>query len=376
MHFRESTLLRVIYHHPGTISDSGESGSQVRPYKILQAFRSLGIDVFEVTGSAHQRLSAIKNIKEEIKSGTHFDFVYSENRTIPFAMTEPHRLPLHPFLDHQFLDFCSKKGIPVSLFYRDAYWRDTSYRTMLPLWGRMITIPLYWIDWLYHTRYVDILYIPSMGMEKLLPRPRGKMRLKALPPGADFTPNEVIKNVGSTPGILRILYVGGVEPPTYDLTPLLRTVYLSPSTKLTLCCRETEWNKQRIHYEGLLSEQVEIVHASGAELAKLYATSDVHAIIRNPTDYLDFAVPVKVFEAVSYQTPIIVTPGTETARIVEHHGLGWVRTLEQMPQFLEDLSDNHNAIGIKGAHMRDEIFNLSWQARIRQIVRDLLEEDI
>lgn len=372
----ENILLRVIYHHPGTISNSGKSGSQVRPYKMLKAFRSLGIDVFEVTGSAHERLVAIKNIKDEIGSGTHFDFVYSENRTIPFAMTEQHRLPLHPFLDHQFLSFCSKKGIPVSLFYRDAYWRDTSYQTMLPLWGRMITIPLYWLDWLYHTRYVDILYIPSTGMEKLLPRSRGKMKLKALPPGADSAPRELAEPATPTPGVLRVLYVGGVEPPTYDLTPMLRAINLSPSTKLTLCCRKAEWQKQRNHYESLLSSQIEIVHASGADLAKIYAASDVHAIIRNPTDYLDFAVPVKVFESVGYQTPIIVTPGTETARIVEHHKLGWARSLEKMPSFLEELANNQDEIRTKRVHMINEIDYLSWQARTRQIVRDLLGKDV
>lgn len=368
--------MRVIYHHPGTISNNGKSGSQVRPYKMLEAFRSIGVDVFEVTGSANERLAAIKNIKDEIRSGAHFDFVYSENRTIPFAMTEQHRLPLHPLLDHQFLSFCSKKGIPISLFYRDVYWRDASYQTMLPLWGRMITIPLYWFDWFYHTRYVDILYIPSMGMEDLLPLSRGKMKQKALPPGADSAPRELAKPSAPTPGVLRVLYVGGVEPPTYDLTPMLRAINLSPSAKLTLCCREAEWQRQRNYYESLLSEQVEIVHASGTDLAKLYAATDVHAIIRNPTTYLDFAVPVKVFESVSYQTPIIVTPGTETARIVEHHGLGWVRPLEKMPSFLEELASNQDEILAKRTHMNNEINNLSWQARAHQIVRDLLGKDV
>jgi glycosyltransferase involved in cell wall biosynthesis len=247
---------------------------------------------------------------------------------------------------------------------------------MLPLWGRIVTIPLYWYDWFWHTRYVDLLYIPSMRMEKCLPVSRGHMVLKALPPGADIAPSGLTNTSEPIPGKLRVLYVGGVEPPTYDLSPMLNAIKQSPSTDLTICCREAEWKKHRTKYQGMLSNRVRIVHASGPDLAKLYALSDVHAIIRNSTDYLDFAVPVKVFEAVSYQTPIIVTPGTETARIVEAHGLGWACPLERMPYFLEELAHNLDKVRSKRATIKNEINNLSWQARVRQIVHDITNETI
>lgn len=366
--------MRIIYHHPGKINHNGKSGSQVRPYKILRAFRDSGITVAEVTGSASERLQAMAAVKQQIDQGTHFDFVYSENRTIPFALTEDHHLPLHPLMDHKFLHFCARNGIPVSLFYRDAYWRDRSYKSMLPLWGRIITIPLYWFDWLLHARYVNTLYIPSMKMAEILPTYRGKMKLKALPPGADYI--EGIQDKKLEPGTLRMLYVGGVEPPTYDLTALLQATDLSPSTRLTICCRQNEWKKQRQYYEKFLSDRVNIVHLSGDELAELYATSDVHAIIRYPTKYLDFAVPVKVFESISHQTPIIITPGTEAARIVAFHGLGWVCNLDQIPALLELLAKNREEIDVVHKHMKAEISNLTWYARVRQIAHDLLKTDL
>jgi hypothetical protein len=374
MNERQSyTDLNVVFHHPGPITSNGLTGSQVRPFKILTAFRELGINVETVVGNRSERKKAIKRIKHDIRNGKQFNFVYSENRTIPFAMTEEHRLPLHPFLDHRFLAFCNHNGIHVAMFYRDVFWRDESYHSMLPLWGRMITVPLYWFDWYYHTKYINTLYLPSMRMEKSLPISRGKMELKALPPGADIKTCSDTEDNQPISGRLRILYVGGVEPPTYDLTPLLISANQSPSTELTICCREPEWIKYRSRYDDLINERVNIVHTSGAGLDKLYAASDVHAIIRNTTNYLDFAVPVKLFETISHRTPVIATPGTEAARIVDLHNLGWVRSLEQMPHFLEELAHQPERIRAKVVAITKEIHNLTWQARVRQIIRDILK---
>ncbi|MEP0003436.1 hypothetical protein, partial [Marinobacter sp.] len=184
---RDYSQLRIIYHHPRPITDTGLSGSQVRPYKMLNAFKDLGADVVEVTGDAKVRSAIMHTIRERILKGEHFDFVYSENLTVPFAMSESHRLPLHPLVDHRFLAFCHKSGIQVSMFYRDAYWRDKSYREMLPWWGRIITVPLYWYDWWWHLRYLHTLYLPSEAMGMKLPWIEQFNHIRGLPPGAEIT---------------------------------------------------------------------------------------------------------------------------------------------------------------------------------------------
>src|SRR5690606_1943591 len=102
--------LKIIFHHSRVITDDGKSGSQVRPYKMLIAFRKLGVNVTEVVGNARQRVETIQKIKQRIAEGELFDFVYSENLTVPVAMSESHRLPTRPFLDHNFLEFCHQSS--------------------------------------------------------------------------------------------------------------------------------------------------------------------------------------------------------------------------------------------------------------------------
>lgn len=125
-----------------------------------------------------------------------------------------------------------------------------------------------------------------------------------------------------------MLYIGGVEPPTYDLTPILNAVNQT-SGRLTVCCRKAEWKRFSSIYQDLISDRIEIVHLAGDELKELYERSDLMIMLRNPNPYLDFAVPVKIFESIGYETPIITTGNSEAGRIVRANGLGWVTSFSR-----------------------------------------------
>lgn len=369
---RDYSNLNIIYHHPRTITENGKSGSEVRPYKMLKAFEKLGANVVQVTGDLKSRTSRMQEVKARIQQGEHFDFVYSENLTIPFAMSEPHRLPLNPLVDHRFLAFCKGSGIPVSLFNRDVYWRDRSYKQMLPWWGRVVTIPLHWFDLWWHTRYLDTFYLPSEAMARALPWIHKFKNVRYLPPGAeiDDTDSKVPQSKD-----LRIFYVGGIEPPTYDLRPLLTAVKSSKTpVSVTICCRKKEWDKVSGLYQPLLDEKIRIVHLSGKDLLPLYRGSDLFAVARDPGSYVDFSVPIKIYESIGFTLPILCTPGGETARIVESEGFGWVKSADEIGDFIDELALKPQLLEEKRVQLRSLQFHHTWTARAAKVCNDMSKE--
>ena len=93
---------RMIFHVPNYIDLEAKSGSNIRPIKMINAFKEIGYDVDVVMGYASERKSKIKEIKNNIKNGVKYDFLYSESSTMPTLLTEKNHLPTHPFLDFSF----------------------------------------------------------------------------------------------------------------------------------------------------------------------------------------------------------------------------------------------------------------------------------
>ncbi|MDC5123615.1 hypothetical protein NRA16_17025, partial [Acinetobacter baumannii] len=104
-------MKNIIFHCPFPLDYNAKSASGIRPVKMLKAFESLGYNVDLVVGYTDERRSAINNIKQKIKNGCIYSFVYSESSTMPTALTEPHHLPISPFLDFNFFKFLRKKNI-------------------------------------------------------------------------------------------------------------------------------------------------------------------------------------------------------------------------------------------------------------------------
>lgn len=357
----------IIFHHPFPISSSGTSGSQVRVYEMRQAFRELGYDVESVAGYGAERGRKIRQLNSDIKKGRPFDFLYSESHTLPTLLTEPHHLPLYPRLDFALLRSLKKRLIPIGLFYRDVHWRFNQSEAIFPSPSkRFLAKALYHYDWVQYKRVVDHLFLPSLNMARHLPSAWFDDEITALPPGAKVN-SEPSVTLRTPPFTLELFYVGGVTPPLYDLTPLFSFIQGITGLKLTLCCRPEEWQKVRSHYT-FDANNITVVHASGKNLEPYYMQADVFCILWKAQPYLDFAMPVKVFEALSYGLPILTTAGTETARFVASEEVGWavsskegfvqiVRHLQQHPDQLFDT--RQRVLAKRNRH--------SWQVRAQSV---------
>ena len=69
---------------------------------MMEAFRSLGIEVDVVSGYSSERAAAISRIERGLRQGVHYAFMYGESSTEPTLLTDRHHLPLHPTLNFGF----------------------------------------------------------------------------------------------------------------------------------------------------------------------------------------------------------------------------------------------------------------------------------
>ena len=361
-----------VVHIPNYIDLNGKSGSSIRPRKMVEAFESCGYHVDFVMGYGADRKEKIKKIKENIRNGVKYDFLYSENSTTPTLLTEKNHLPRYPHLDFGFMGFCKKNGIKIGLFYRDIYWKFEVYKKEVPLFKRCISIPFYKYYFYQYNILLDILYLLSA---KMRPYVSEVSKYKPLPPGCDID-KEIIKykkeEQGKDSKVLNLFYVGGVGD-LYDLTELLLAVRNLDFVQLTVCCRKEEWNARQHYYRQYMGDNITVVHNSGKDLLPYYRQADICMLFFESSGYRGFAMPIKLFEYLSMQTPVIATQGSAAGDFVEQNDIGWNIGYDrnELEELLNQINTNRNLLEEKRGNLETALMKNSWKARAEQVIQDL-----
>lgn len=362
---------KCIIHLPFYIDVEHPSGSQIRPIKMINAFKNIGYDVEVISGYGDKRKSIIKEIKENIKNGIKYEFVYSESSTEPTLLTEKNHLPQYPILDFNFLKYCKEKGIKIGLFYRDIYWKFPIYSESVGLLKRIVAKSFYKYDLKQYNKIVDVLYLPCMEMSKYISEIQN-VKIKELPPAIDEVCDGDEYSRKNIKDKLRIFYVGGISG-LYDLKNLFIAINKCNNVELTVCCRKSEWEKCKDRYEEHLIGNIKIIHKSGDELKKYYLESDIASLFFQPSEYRSFAMPLKLFEYIQYNKPIITTKGTATGNFVERYGIGWNINydVKDLVDLINYLNENNDEISIKSKNMSKIIEDNKWNSRAKQVEKDL-----
>lgn len=318
-------MNKIIVYFPYPFRKQ-QSGSQVRPVKILEGFKQFGknnnIEIICVSGESRERQEKINEIYRKIDPKSIL-FCYMENSTLPFWLTDFDHIPRRPLLDIKFFRYLKKHQVPFGIFYRDIYWKfDDEY----PLRGikKVIMQNIYRIEKKVYERYASHFFLPSLQMNKYTKF--DPSRTYSLPPGGEV--HSLSKTKKNNGDLLNVIYVGGISE-RYGLRTMLETLKIInrniTRANLLLVCRKNEYDEYKAIIEQYKQyEWLKIYHAFGEDLISIYQQSDVGIIPRQKTIYNDFAVPVKLFEYLSFGLPIIATNCDAQAEIISNNRLGIV----------------------------------------------------
>lgn len=359
----------MIFYHPLKWPENIDSGSKVHLWNMLKAFKSNDYHVELISGYPKQRRAKMNWAIQKQKKGAVYDFVFTESPSLPSLLNR--RNFFSPFLDMQFFKWCQEKSIPIGLFYGDIHWKFSHYKKTVRQPRRFISTMLYLYDWHLYTKFITHLFLPSLEMNKFLPMPWRKEKVDVLYPGCEISENkEKCRELETPNNHLKLLYVGGVTPPLYDLSPLFELMEKIHGVKLFLCCRRKEWIKIKNYYEPYNQNVIDIVHSSGWELKNFYRQTDLFALLWEANPYLSFAMPVKIFEALGYGKPIIALEGTEASKFIKEEDIGWVHTsLENVIKELEKIRENPDILRKKEKVIKEKRKDHQWVSRAKKVIQ-------
>jgi glycosyltransferase involved in cell wall biosynthesis len=360
--------MNILFHHPLPLDKAAKSASGIRPVRMLKAFQSLGCNVDLVTGYTRERKQKILDIKQKIRKGVVYDFVYSESSTMPTILADPGHMPSHPFLDWQFFSFCNRKNIPIGLFYRDIYWLFENYGVDLNNLKRLGAKIAYRFDLWIYKRTLSKLYLPSQEMGSYIPTVDPKI-FRALPPGHNSP--DIVDVRASQEGRIKLFYVGGMSN-HYQLHKLFSVVRDLSWVELIVCTREDEWLAERISYPSL-TKNIKVVHKIGEEMEELLRQADIAVLFVKPHEYWTFASPVKLYEYLGHLKPILASEGTLSGSFVKNQGVGWTIPYDEqaLKSLLEQLSSDSGMWDPVRQNLAKVASMHSWQARAQQVIEEL-----
>jgi len=306
------------------------SGSKIRPQKMYEAFNNLGYNVFLIAGNKSQKKEGLEQLKKE---NTIFNFCY----------VEPSSYPMQPLIDYEIIRYIKNCDIPIGIFYRDAYWKF--YKTFVYRGYKNFELKIrYHLDLLFFKKNSDIMFFPSDEMSKYFKFKQPKI---SLPPAVD---KKLISwSIQQNYKIPTAIYVGGISK-RYGTELLLKSFARfnqnSIKVKLLFVCREEEYKNNLDLFDKYKdSTWLEVKHAVGKQLKKLYTKANFGVIPLLKDLYNDFAVPVKLFEYLSYGLPILTTNCSVLMDYVNENKLGLVKedNTDSFSEGIQEMAQCYNS---------------------------------
>jgi glycosyltransferase involved in cell wall biosynthesis len=344
--------VNILFHTPQTL-DKLDSGSSVRPAKMIDAFEQLGYNVDTVTGGSEERREQIKNIRRN-------------NRGYEFCYSEPTAWPLHPLVDYRLYWYLQSNSISTGIFYRDIYWKFPKLfdNSGLKYWELQLR---YRLDLAVMKRIGDVIYTPSTSFGEHLETPT-----TPLPPGGiDQTSTSK-----SSTQLQRLIYVGGASR-RYGSELLSKAHKIAAADQnitLDLVTRKSEYQSLPTQVrQRFQSDSVSVHHASGDDLISLYKRADAGIIPLIPSSYNNIAIPVKLYEYLSYGLPVITTDLNEVASFVQSTDCGVVCNADpdDLAQAIVTLSKNSQEYQRKKQNTIQTLKENRWIDRAKKVASDL-----
>jgi glycosyltransferase involved in cell wall biosynthesis len=359
---------KIIFHYPGKLSETLNTGETKRPVKMLHAFQNLGYDVTCITGTRSERRTIFNEIKSSLKT---FDFIYSENSNIPLDLCCSSRLPSLHSVDIALFKNAACFNIPTGVFYRDIFWRYSPFKEQIGLLKFYLALPFYIREMRIYDKFASKIFLPSERSKSWLPV-KNVNKLAVLPPGEPIHPIKKADN--NKEHFLNLLYVGSIRPPKYDLTLLFQNLAILPkeSYSLIVNTRKDDWDTYSSFYNT--PESFQSYFASGANLKPLYEKADIALCFMVPDEYWKIALPLKLFEAIGYGLPIISYGDSAVSDFVRENDIGWVVNEDDKQNIFEYLINNRNEIAEKRKNVLAIRSEHTWEKRAEKVAKTLMKK--
>lgn len=352
---------QIVFHYPGALFSQTDTGEKKRPKKILEAFQSLNYDVTILAGTYAEREEKFQHIKKNISQ---FDFVYSENSNLPLSTTGNSRFPHFNSIDYQLFDLSKNSGIPIGVFIRDVFWKVKETAKAKAIHKRILGNLLFNHEVKHYYKTCSTIFLPTDSCKKYLP-PSDYKNFQLLPPAAEIITFE--KQALSD--VKNVVYVGSCQPPVYQVMKGFQSLLACPNIQITIITRPSE----QARIKSILGENLKnlsIVTATDEALSKILQKQDIGLACIDSNEYWDLAMPVKVFDYLGHQLPILTYTNGETAKLVTQNQIGWaIETSEKIPSFIKNLSNEE--IKNKSTNVKKYLNQNTWQDRAKTIINTL-----
>jgi hypothetical protein len=348
---------KIIFHYPGPLFTSTDTGEKKRPKKILEAFQSLNYDVTILTGHYQERYTQFQKIKNQISK---FDFIYSENSNMPLSTTGKSKIPNLNSVDYQLFKLAKDANVPSGVFIRDVFWLVKETVKEKGLFKQVIGKILFNHEINHYRNCNSVFFIPADPFKTFLASSKHQ-NFSLLPPGAELI--NFKKNEPSA--ITKFVYVGSCKPPVYQVTNGFQNILNCPNTHLTIISRANEHESIK---STLVAKQnnLTIISASDLPLSEILQKQDIGLACIDQNEYWGLTIPIKIYDYIGHQMPILTFNNGETAKLIKTNQLGWVlENAIEIPNFIKNLTPFE--ITQKSAVVKNYLKQNTWVDRAKYI---------
>lgn len=363
----------ILYITYINVNEVGGSGSSVRPQKMKKAFEELGLNLKILSGQKNQIRKRHKNLKEIL---SWLDYNRPE-----ICYIEPSSGPIYDLLDIILMQKLHRMNVPIGLFYRDAYWMFPEYASE----GKKLKIKEKIKNFIIKRmskrdiriikKTCDCVFMTSVTFSRYF----SFKNMELLPPGCEIQ-NHVNYNdkIFIEKKKLTYIFVGGASKNHGTFLTLKSFEKANKNhiiAKLIFVCPEHQWKKVKNSvYKKDYDRWLKIYHTCGDKnLQDLYNKADIAILTAPNTEYRNFAVPVKIYEYISYNKPILVTDCYETEKVILDNEIGWSvhDNISDVSNKLIYLWKNQKEVYKKRLNCKQVCVDNSWINRAKKVVEVL-----
>ncbi len=283
-------------------------------------------------------------------------------------------------LRHNFRKFLKKNNIKYSVFLRDMYQAFPQYEKIVGIensYARFLTLRDEVMDMILSATKI---YTPSETFKKemvlrgLIPKKYGYM-LDILPPG--INKSSMLYDNKYKCGLnekIKIVYTGGLGE-FYNFKKFLEAFYICEELPLEfhLYIKKQELQKSRHIYGYDLDKKSNIfIHEGSFTEMAINMNYDLGLSLFEDDSYRKMAIPVKVFDYLSLNIPVLTGKGTESGELVKKYDVGFVidNKIPEIVNFLIDIVQKRENLLKKQKNIKNFILENLWDKRVEKVMKD------